>query len=143
MESFSFNTAVAAVMELRNAILAAQKDVDVSHKAWTEAIESLLLLLAPITPHLAEELWERRGKDSSIHLEPWPKWDAEMVKEESITLVVQINGKVRDRIEVPAGMDDDSLKSTALSSTKIQGWLEGKSPKKIILVRGRLVSIVV
>jgi leucyl-tRNA synthetase len=143
MESFSFNTAVAAVMELRNAILAAKKDVDVSHKAWTEAIESLLLLLAPITPHLAEELWERRGKDSSIHLEPWPKWDAEMVKEESITLVVQINGKVRDRIEVPAGMDDDSLKSTALSSTKIQGWLEGKSPKKIILVRGRLVSIVV
>ena len=143
MESFSFNTAVAAVMELRNAILAAKKDVNVAQKAWTEAVESLLLLLAPITPHLAEELWERRGKDSSIHLEPWPKWDADMVKEESITLVVQINGRVRDRIVVPEGIDDDSLKSKALSSSKIQSWLEGKSPKKIIVVRGRLVNIVI
>jgi leucyl-tRNA synthetase len=143
LESFSFNTAVAAIMELRNAILNAKREENVDEPTWGEAVENLLLLLAPIAPHITEELWQRRGYSGSIHLQSWPKWDAEKAKEETITLVVQINGKVRDRIEVSAGLDEEEMKQTALSSEKIQNWLDGKSPRKIIVVRGKLVNIVI
>lgn len=143
MATFSFNTTVAAIMELRNAIFAARREANVDLAAWNEAVDSLMLLLAPIAPHITEELWERKGNATSIHLEPWPEWNAEIVKEEMVTLVVQINGKVRDRIEVAAGLDDESLKETAMSSIKIQNWLDGNPPKKIIVVKGKLVNIVI
>jgi len=143
MESFSFNTAVASIMELRNAMLTSKKDGDVAAAAWSEAVNSLLLILAPITPHICEELWEKRGHQGSIHLESWPAWDPQITKEESVTLVVQINGKVRDRIEVVAGLDDESLQEIAMSSTKIGHWLEGNPPRKVIVVRGKLVNIVI
>jgi leucyl-tRNA synthetase len=143
LESFSFNTAIAAIMELRNELMDAQKARSVSQANWREAINSLLLLLAPVTPHIAEELWARRGGSFSIHQQPWPTWDEEAVKEESITLVVQVNGKVRDRIEVSAGLDDESLKAAALSSEKISSRLSSEEPKKIIVVRGKLVNIVI
>jgi leucyl-tRNA synthetase len=141
LESFSFNTAVAAIMELRNTITEARRTRNVSQEAWHEAIEHLLLLLCPIAPHITEELWERLGKPFSIHVQRWPTWDEELAKEETITLVVQINGKVRDRIEVPAGKDDHWLQDKALASEKIKQWLEGKEPRKIIVVKGQLVNI--
>jgi leucyl-tRNA synthetase len=143
MAKFSFNTTVSAIMELRNAIFAARKKANVDLVAWNEAIDSLMLLLAPIAPHITEELWERKGNVTSIHLEPWPEWNAELVKEETVTLIVQINGKVRDKIEIIAGMDDELLKETAMSSTKIQNWLDGNPPRKIIVVQGKLVNIVI
>jgi leucyl-tRNA synthetase len=143
MESFSFNTAVATVMELRNEILTAKREANVENSTWSEAVNNLLLLMAPMAPHITEELWERRGNSGSIHLQTWPSWDAEVAKEETIILVVQINGKVRDRIEIPAGLDDETLEQTALSSSKIQDWLAGNNPRKIIVVKGKLVSIVV
>ncbi|MCB8925587.1 MAG: leucine--tRNA ligase [Ardenticatenaceae bacterium] len=142
LESFSFNTAVAAIMELRNSINDAQRAKNVSVEVWNEAIDSLLLVLAPIAPHITEELWAQRGHGYSIHQQPWPKWDAEAAKEDSITLVVQINGKVRDKIDVDAGQDDEALKAIALASEKVQGWLEGKPPRQVIVVKGRLVNIV-
>lgn len=142
MVTFSFNTAVSAIMELRNSILAAKRAANVDMLSWNEAVEKLLLLLAPMAPHITEELWERRGK-TGIHLQAWPSWDVTIAKEDTLTLVVQINGKVRDRIEVLAGLNDDKLKETALASGKIQNWLDGKSPKKVIVVRGKLVNIVV
>ncbi|MFZ0545679.1 MAG: leucine--tRNA ligase [Candidatus Promineifilaceae bacterium] len=143
MESFSFNTAVAAIMELRNTITDAQKAANVTNENWDEAVDSLLLLLAPISPHITEELWEQRGRPYSIHQQSWPTWDEEAVKEESIELVVQVNGKVRDKLEVPVGTPDETLKQLALASEKAQGWMEGKEPRKVIVVRGRLVNIVV
>ncbi|MCA9946584.1 MAG: class I tRNA ligase family protein, partial [Anaerolineales bacterium] len=130
------------IMELRNSITDAQKAKNVSLAVWNEAIDSLLLVLAPIAPHITEELWAQRGHGYSVHQQPWPQWDAETAKEESITLVVQINGKVRDKIEVDAGQDDEALKEIALASDKVQGWLEGKPPRKVIVVKGRLVNIV-
>jgi leucyl-tRNA synthetase len=142
LEGFSFNTAVAAIMEHRNSILEAKKAKNVSASVWNEAVDSLLLVLAPIAPHITEELWAQRGHGYSVHQQPWPEWDAETAKEESITLVVQINGKVRDKIEVDAGQADEALKEIALASEKVQGWLDGRPPRKVIVVKGRLVNIV-
>ena len=142
LENFSFNTAVAALMEWRNVIVEAQNKRQVSHEAMNEAIENLLLLMAPIAPHLTEELWAQRGKPYSIHTQAWPQWDEAVAKEESITLVVQINGKVRDRIEVPADIDEESAKQAALASPAVQEKLNGSTPRQVIVVPGRLVNIV-
>jgi leucyl-tRNA synthetase len=130
-------------MELRNAIIDSQREANVSLESWNESVDSLLLLMAPIAPHLSEELWERRGHPYSVHEQLWPSWDPELAKEETVTLVVQVNGKVRDRIDVPADSDDDLLRETALTSEKVQNWLNGKKPRKVIVVRGKLVNIVV
>ena len=143
METFSFNTSVAAIMELRNELATAAQARNVSETVWYEAVDSMLLLIAPTTPHIAEELWEKRGKPYSIHLQQWPSWDEEAVKEESVTLIVQINGKVRDRIEVAAGLDDDALKQAAMDSEKVKTRLGSDEPRKVIVVRGRLVNIVI
>ena len=142
MEGFSFNTAVAAIMELRNLLLAAQRNKNVSNAVWQEAIEKLLLVLAPIAPHITEELWVRRGNPYSIHQQPWPAWDEEIAREEQITLIVQVNGKVRDRIDVPAGTTDEQLKEMAMASQNVIRFLDGQEPRKVIVVKGKLVNIV-
>ena len=129
-------------MELRNNILEAQRRANVYADSVAEAVENLLLLLAPIAPHITEELWTQRGKPFSIHQQPWPEWDVEIAKEDTITLIVQVNGKVRDRIEAPAGMPDEELKALALASEKIQKQLEGREPRKVIVVKGKLVNVV-
>ncbi|MEI2612506.1 MAG: class I tRNA ligase family protein [Candidatus Promineifilaceae bacterium] len=143
IESFAFNTAVAAIMELRNALQDAAKQRNVTTEAWNEAITNLLLVLAPIAPHITEELWERRGGQYSIHQQAWPTWDEEVAKEEAITVVVQANGKVRNRFEMAAEASEDEIKAAALSSEKVQPWFEGKEPRKVIVVKGQLVNIVV
>jgi len=142
LETFAFNTAVAAIMELRNVLLEVQRLGSVSHETWAAAIDSMLLLLAPVAPHITEELWEQRGKGYSIHQQAWPSWDEEIAREDMITLVVQVNGKVRDKLTVPEGSDDSVLKELALASEKIQKWLEGKEPRQVIAVKGKLVNIV-
>jgi leucyl-tRNA synthetase len=142
LQTFSFNTAVAAIMELRNALIEVRKGSHVSLDAWNEARQSMLLLLAPIAPHVSEELWSRIGKPYSIHQHDWPSWDEELVKEDTITLVVQVNGKVRDKIEVTADADEETFRTIALSSPAVKKWLDGQEPRKIIVVRGKLVNIV-
>lgn len=143
LESFSFNTAVAAIMEQRNALQAAQREQNVSRSVWDEAVQNLLLLLAPMAPHITEELWSRHGKPYSIHQQAWPTWDPEIAKEETITLIVQINGRVRDRLSVPAVTPDEELQKAALASDKVKRHLDGKEPRKVIVVKGKLVNIVV
>ena len=141
-EAFSFNTAIAAMMELRNALTAVQNGGKVSQLTWDEAIDSMLMLIAPIAPHISEELWAHRGYKYSIHEQSWPEWDEETAKEETITLIVQVNGKLRDRIDVAADISKEDAEATALASEKIQAILEGKAPRKVIVVPGRLVNIV-
>jgi len=108
----------------------------------------LLLMLAPETPHIAEELWQlRRGRsefraDESIHVQAWPAWDAEWAKAQAITLVVQVNGKVRDKIEAPADISEEDARQAALASPAVQRWLEGKSVRKVIFAGGKLINIV-
>lgn len=143
IEDFSFNTAIAALMELKN-MMQDLRDTSVVHTAaWDEAIQTLLLLLAPFTPHISEELWARIGGSYSIHQQAWPVGDADIAAEDMITLVVQINGKVRERVTVPAGVDEETAKAQALSLEKVQAYLDNKEPRKVIYVPGKLVNIVV
>ncbi|MCZ7546944.1 MAG: class I tRNA ligase family protein, partial [Anaerolineae bacterium] len=144
LEQFSFNTGVAALMELKNALQAARRTPVVNTPAWDEAVATMLVLMAPFVPHIAEELWARTSRPYSVHLQPWPAYDAEVAAEEVITLVVQINGKVRDRIEVPADITEDEAKARALASENAQRFMDDKPPRKVIYVaKSGIINIVV
>jgi len=141
IERFHFNTAVSALMELTNALIA-HKDAYGVTPAMREGAKTLLLLLAPIAPHIAEELWARMGEPYSIHQQPWPEWSEELIKEEFFTLVVQVDGKLRDRLEVPVTITEEEAKELALSSRRVQRHIAGKEVVRIIYVPGRLVNVV-
>ena len=142
-ETFQFNTIVSALMELLNEMNRVKQMGVWGTDAWNEAVEIYLLMLAPIAPHISEELWLRLGKPYSIHQQKWPAVDEEAAAEDKITLIVQINGKLRDRIVVPADIPDEEAKAAALESENVQRHLEGAKPRKVIVVPGRLVNIVV
>ena len=112
-------------------------------KVGLDVIEILVKLIAPFAPHIAEELWQQLGHKKSVFTEKWPEHDPALVKDETIELVIQINGKLRDKISVPADISEEAAKKTALESEKIKQWLEGKEPRKVIFVKGRLINIVV
>ncbi len=141
-ESFGFNTVVSSLMELANEMGRAAQAGAGGTPEWGEAVDVYLRLLAPVAPHLAEELWARLGKPYSVHLQAWPQADAAAAADEEITLVVQVNGKVRDRIVVPAGTGDETARQAALASATVQRFLGGQEPRKVIVVPGRLVNIV-
>ena len=103
----------------------------------------LVLMMAPIFPHISEELWHRLGNKSSVHLMSWPAGDPEKAKEDEITVVVQVNGKVRDKLQVTPGTDRQTLESSALALENVQKWMDGKPVRKVIVVPDRLVNVVV
>jgi leucyl-tRNA synthetase len=142
-EQFEFNTIVSSLMELLNEMYKAREAGAAGSDEWKEAQEIYLKMMAPVTPHIAEELWSRLGKPYSIHTQSWPKVDEAAAKEDVIELPVQVNGKVRDRVTVPAGASEAEIKSAALGSENVQKFLEGKEPRKVIVVPGKLVSVVV
>ncbi|MEK7441666.1 MAG: class I tRNA ligase family protein, partial [Chloroflexota bacterium] len=141
-ENFKFNTIISALMEMTNNLYK-YRDTVYGTSAWDEAISVMLRLMAPVTPHIAEELWAKRKMKYSIHTQPWPEFDAGAAAEEEITLVLQVNGKVRDRITMPAGLSEDEAKTVAMASEAVKKYLEGKTPKKVIYVEGKLVNVVV
>jgi leucyl-tRNA synthetase len=141
VEAFKFNTAVAALMECMNEMSAHHQECGVTREL-AEATRTFVLLLAPFAPHLAEELWELLGGPYSVHQQPWPAWDAAQIATETVTLVVQVNGKVRDRMQVPADADDDTVRARALASETVQRYLEGREPRQVIVVPGKLVNVV-
>jgi leucyl-tRNA synthetase len=142
LEDFEFNTVVSALMELTNVMMEAKDGGAVGSKEWAEAQDGLLRLMAPVTPHIAEELWQLSGKPYSVHTQAWPEADAAAAKEDEVTLVVQVNGKLRDRITVPVGISDAEAEKKALASEAVRKQLDGKKPKQVIVVRGKLVNIV-
>ena len=142
-ETFEFNTIVSALMELYNEMNKAREAGAAGTPEWAEAQDIYLRLMAPVTPHIAEELWARLGKPDSVHTQPWPEVDEAAAAEEEITLVVQVNGKVRDRITIPAGLPEEQAKVAALASEAVKKHLDGKPPRKVIVVPGKLVNIVV
>ncbi|MFC1943154.1 leucine--tRNA ligase [Chloroflexota bacterium] len=143
LEKMRFNTMIAALMEFTNYLAKAKETGHVNNSAWKEALDTLLQLLAPTTPHLAEELWQRTGHEYSIHNQSWPQWDEALAKEEEITLVVQVNGKLRDRITVPASITETEARQLAAESARVKPYLEGKETDRIIYVPGKLVNLVV
>ncbi len=142
LENFEFNTVVSELMELTNAIGEAKQQGLAGSTEFDAATEALLALMAPVTPHIAEELWERLGKPYSIHTQPWPDHDPELAKDELITLVIQVNGKVRDRISVPAGISEAAAQKLAMEREAIQRHLGEDPPQKVIYVQGRLINLV-
>jgi leucyl-tRNA synthetase len=141
-EDFEFNTIVSGLMELLNEMYKARENGAAGTSEWEEAVGIYIKMMAPVTPHIAEELWAFRGKSYSIHQQSWPEVDQEAALDEMITLIVQVDGKLRDRILVPADVTEEAAKSAALESEVIQRFLSGKSPRKVIIVPRRLVNIV-
>jgi leucyl-tRNA synthetase len=145
-DRFHFNTAVAAIMELVNAMhqFAVEEVREVSTlQALREAAEATVLLLAPFTPHLAEELWRQLGHAESIVRHPWPAYDPALVHEAEVTVVVQVNGRVRSRLTVPAALSEAELRQAAVEHPRIQEWIAGKAIRKVVVVPQKLVNIVV
>ncbi|MBN2455122.1 MAG: leucine--tRNA ligase [Sedimentisphaerales bacterium] len=135
IENFSFNTAISAMMIFLNHL---SKQVD----RPKGIVEKFILILAPFAPHITEELWEKLGHSKSLAYEPWPEYNAELIKEKEIELAVQVNGRVKDRIVVTADADEEQIKQKALASEKVKKALNGKEPEKIIVIKSRLVNIV-
>ena len=140
---YHFNTAIAALMELINEAYAFRQAGDLDPDVLRFCVKQVILLVAPFAPHLAEELWRETGESGSVFSEKWPVWDEEIAKEDEIQLVVQINGKVRAKLMVPAGLDDETLKEKTFAEPKIKEQINGKPLRKVIVVKSRLVNIVI
>ncbi len=137
MELTKFNTVIAAFMEFVNFCYENKKDIG------KDVIQRMLILLTPFAPHMAEELWRYLGNKDSIHNKPWPEYDSELVKEQIITLIIQINGKIRDRIETKVDISEEEAKKLTLGREKVKKRIVGKKIKKIIFVPGKLINIVI
>jgi leucyl-tRNA synthetase len=131
-----YNTAIAKMMEFVNEIIGEEK---ITETTFTTFIK----LLSPFAPHLAEEVWSEFNAKEDLAYSAWPQFDAKLAQSQTFTLAVQVNGKVRDTIEVETEITEAKVKELVLASEKVQKWLEGKEPKKVIYVKGKLVSVVV
>lgn len=143
IEGFHFNTMISALMEMTNGLYQAREAGPIDRAAWGEAIEAMILMMAPLVPHITEELWERTNNPYSVHQQSWPTFDESLAAEHEVTLVIQVNGKVRDRIQVGADIAEDAAKELGMASEAVKRHLDGKEPRRIIYVPGRLVNIVV
>jgi len=143
IESIKYNTAVAAQMTCVNDLYKIKEKDNYSSESWQNALESLVMLVAPFAPHIAEELWRDLGHDDSVHIDHWPVLDEKYLVEDTMKLAVQVNGKVRAEIEVATDVSEHEVKELALAQENVQNHLAGTDPKKVIYVSGRLVSIVV
>jgi leucyl-tRNA synthetase len=135
MAALRFNTAVARFFELNNAVVALER-------VPREVAEALVRMLAPFAPHVSEELWERLGHQASVAHAPWPDYDPELARQHTVTMIVQVNGRVRDRIEVSADISEDEARAAALGSDKVKAYLSG-DPVRVIVRPPDLVNVVV
>ncbi len=142
LEAFEFNTVVSGLMQLANALLAAEEECG-GTAAYRESVLTLLTLMAPVTPYVAEELWELLGRPYSIHQQPWPEADAALAADETVTLVVQVNGKVRGRVVVPAGIGQAEAQRVAQDEENVARTLAGREPRRVIHVPGKVINFVV
>jgi leucyl-tRNA synthetase len=142
IERFAFNTAIPPMMTLTNRLVDAARD-GVSRSTFDKVVEILVKLLAPMAPHIAHELWERMGHTSMLATEPWPEWDESLVAESTVTMVVQINGRVRDRVDVPSDISAEDAEQVALGLEKVQGWIDGASVRKVVARPPNVINFVV
>ena len=142
LERFQMNTAVAALMELTNSLARLRDEGPVREESWNGALRLFTLMLAPICPHVAEELWERLGQPYSVHQQAWPAVDAALTARETVELVVQVNGRLRDRLQVSPDADEAEVRALADASERVAAALGGKEPRRVIYVPGRLINLV-
>ncbi len=141
-EGLRFNTALAGLMEFTNGLIKARETEAVRTAEYHQAIERLLLMLAPLAPHITEELWRSLGHVQSIHMESWPSYEEALTQDAVVTVVVQVNGKVRDKLEVAVEASEDEVCALALASERVKKLLGGKEPKKVVYVPGKLINLV-
>lgn len=142
-ERFTFNTALSSIMELVNAFYGFQDATDVNPHLVRETALDLVKLLAPFAPHITEELWQRLGGEKSVHIQPWPTYEEAAMRQDEVEIVLQINGKVRDKIVVAAELDAAGMEKAALAQPRVRQYTEGKKIVKVIAIPGKLVNIVV
>jgi leucyl-tRNA synthetase len=142
IERFHFNTAISAIMELVNTIYQFDAKTEAARAVLREAIETTIVILSPFVPHISEELWQTLGREKSVIEIPWPEFDPDATAEEEMLVIIQINGKLRDRVSVPVSIGEDDLKKTALNRQRVRTFTEGKQIKKIIVVQKKLVNVV-
>ena len=141
--AIKYNTAVSAMMECVNTLYKIKDEDNYASDAWQFTLESLVQLLAPFAPHVAEELWRDLGHDNSVHVDNWPELDENYLVSDIIKLAVQVNGKVRAEITVAHDAEEQAIKDEALAQENVLAHIGDKTPKKVFYVPGRLVSIVV
>jgi leucyl-tRNA synthetase len=135
MENLRFNTAIAGLIELNNAL--------VGERNLPRAVaEAIVLMLAPLAPHLSEELWETLGHERSLGAAPWPSWEEKYLAETEIEIVVQVMGKVRGKVLVPPDAGEDAVREKAVADPNVSKFLAGKTVRKVVFVPGRLINIV-
>jgi leucyl-tRNA synthetase len=143
LDEFQFNTMVAALIEYVNELMKLRETALIHTAEWREALETLVLLMAPSTPYLAEELWQRLGMPYSVHHQSWPDYDPALTQDEAVEVVIQVNGKVRDRLLLPVDLPEADARERVLAQPKITEAIAGREPRKVIYVPGRLINIVV
>jgi leucyl-tRNA synthetase len=144
MESLSFNTAVAAQMEFVNELYKLkEQDAYANGKEWQFALESLVQLMAPFAPHISEELWQQLGRNESVHITEWPKYDETYLVEDTVTIAVQVNGKLRGTVSAPNGSDQAAVEALAQADPKVVAHTEGHEVLKTIFVPNKLLNFVV
>jgi len=143
LSNFRFNTALAALMECNNAMIKQQHAPVARSTAFRTMLETMMQLLAPMAPHITEELWHITNHTGSIHTTAWPGYDEALTKDEMFTLVVQVNGKVREKIEVAAGTSESEIRMLALDNPRVASFIGESTVQKVIYVPGRLINIVV
>jgi leucyl-tRNA synthetase len=144
IEDDKYNTAVSTMMEAVNSYFKLKEQHGIGKSdAWKFAIESLLQVLSPFAPHITEELWADLGHEATIHIDNWPTWDNVYLVSDTLTVIVQVNGKLRAKLTVAADASEDDVKQEALNEPNVVKFLENKQPAKVIYVPGRLVNIVV
>jgi len=141
--AFRFNTALAALMECNNAMLKLQNTPVARSAAYQRTLETMMQLLAPMAPHITEELWHQTGHSGSIHTTQWPTYDEAMTRDETFTLVVQVNGKVRERIEVPTDVSEEEVRRQVLNNERVMSFIGDATVQKVIYIPGRLANVVV
>ncbi|MEK6576134.1 MAG: class I tRNA ligase family protein, partial [Nitrospirota bacterium] len=140
---FHFNTAISAIMELVNSIYLVKLDNEKDGLAvMKEAIEAAVILLSPFAPHIAEELWTKLGHSPTIFRAGWPDYDPDVIKTDEILIVIQINGKLKGKIDIPPDLKEEEVRARVLALPKLMEWTRGKAIKKVIYVQGRLINIV-
>ncbi len=142
VSNFRFNTALAALMECNNAMIKLQHDPLAQSTTYRQALETMMQLLAPFAPHITEELWHQTGHTTSIHTSSWPTYDEELTRDETFTLVVQVNGKVRERVEVANDISEDEVRKLVLDNERVLSFIGDATVKKVIYIPGRLANIV-
>ena len=142
-QRYQFNTAIATIMELLNTLQDFRAETDTQMKALKEGLEIITLMLSPIAPHICEEVWHLLGKERLIAEESLPQVDEEAVKQEELEIPVQVNGKLRAKVSIPANANEEEVKNIVLSDERVKKYMENKNLKKFIYVKGRLVNLVV